>query len=149
VILTCYWDDWTCFWHASISIRGRIFVSAKTRSGSKFKLFLCFLLIDARSFRVPRGGGYAYPRLKATAPDYKTVYSVESQPMFRRNIPPPSSGCKNKSSNRHHSKSVIEGSAFILVSWFSSSSTIMMEAICSSETSVGFSTDYATIQPIW
>jgi hypothetical protein len=27
VVLTSYWDDWACFWHASTPIRWRIFVS--------------------------------------------------------------------------------------------------------------------------
>jgi hypothetical protein len=53
MILTCYWDDWACFWHASTSIQGRIFVSARIRAGSRFKRFLCFVLIEVRCFRVP------------------------------------------------------------------------------------------------
>jgi hypothetical protein len=31
---------------------------------------------------------------------YNAVYSVESQPTFRRNISPPSSGSKNKQSKK-------------------------------------------------
>jgi hypothetical protein len=53
VVLTCYWDDWACFWHASTSVRGRIFVSARIRGGSRLKRLVCFVLIDVRCFRVP------------------------------------------------------------------------------------------------
>jgi hypothetical protein len=47
-------------------------VSARIRAGSKFKLFLCSVLIDAGCLLVPVKmsssipGGYAYPRLKTT-----------------------------------------------------------------------------------
>jgi hypothetical protein len=47
-------------------------VSARIRAGLKFKRFLCFVLIDVRSFREPPKissltlGGYSHPRLKAT-----------------------------------------------------------------------------------
>jgi hypothetical protein len=58
VIVTCYWDDWACFWHSGTSIRGRIFVSARIRAGSRFKRFLCFDLMFSdtplRCFRVPQ-----------------------------------------------------------------------------------------------
>jgi hypothetical protein len=40
------------FWHASTSIRGRIFVSARIRADYKLKWFLCFILIDVTLFRV-------------------------------------------------------------------------------------------------
>jgi hypothetical protein len=52
VVLTSYWEHWACFWHVSTSVRGRIFVSAKIRASSRFKRFLCFVLIDVRCFRV-------------------------------------------------------------------------------------------------
>jgi hypothetical protein len=46
-----------CFWHASTSIRGRIFVSARITAGFRFKRFLCFGLIDVRWFRIlPKTG---------------------------------------------------------------------------------------------
>jgi hypothetical protein len=55
VVLICQWDDWSCCWQASNSIQGRIFMSARIRSNSRFKRFLCSILIDIRCFRLPLG----------------------------------------------------------------------------------------------
>jgi hypothetical protein len=49
VVLTCSWDGWACFWHASASVRGRIFVR-------------CLALIDARCSRVPQVEGHRRSR---------------------------------------------------------------------------------------
>jgi hypothetical protein len=38
-----------------MTVRGRLFVSARIRAGSKFKRFLCFVLIDVRCFRLRPG----------------------------------------------------------------------------------------------
>jgi hypothetical protein len=59
---------------------------------------------------------------------YNAMQSVESQPTFRRNMIP-SSGSKNKPSEKPASKQVATSAYF---------STPKMEAICSSETSVDF-----------
>jgi hypothetical protein len=67
------------------------------------------------------GGGYEEYYLLG----YNAVYTVESQPTFRRNISPLSSG-------------LCLPPAFTLVSWSAYSSTLNLEAICSSETSVNF-----------
>jgi hypothetical protein len=53
------------------------------------------------------------------------MQSIESQLTFQRNVSPPSLGLKNKP-------------AFMLVSCSAYSSTLKMEAICSSEMSVAF-----------
>lgn len=71
-------DDWAPFWEASTSIRGRIFVSAGIRADSRFKLFLCFVSIEERYFRMLSKMssctlGYAYPRL-ITIPLEKTSH---------------------------------------------------------------------------
>jgi hypothetical protein len=56
--------NWACFWHASTSIQGRIFVSARIRGGSgSFVSF--WIMWDV--FAYPRG--YAYPRLKTIVVD--------------------------------------------------------------------------------
>jgi hypothetical protein len=39
--------------HASTAIRRRTFACARIRAGSRFKRFLCFVLIAERCFRVP------------------------------------------------------------------------------------------------
>jgi hypothetical protein len=46
---------------------------------------------------------------------YKTVYSVESQPTFRRNISPPSSGSKQETSGKA-----------LLVTWFRDASLLCL-----------------------
>jgi hypothetical protein len=48
-----FWLAWACFWHASTSLRGRIFVSGKIRAGLRLKRFLCFVLTDISCFRLP------------------------------------------------------------------------------------------------
>jgi hypothetical protein len=58
---------------------------------------------------------------------YNAVKSVESRPTFRRKIYPPSSESKNKSSKIPAQKQVA-----------SRATTLKMEAICLSETSVDF-----------
>jgi hypothetical protein len=63
---------------------------------------------------------------------YNAVQSVESQPTFRRNILPPFSGSKNKQAE------LCLPPAYTLVSCSAYFSTMKMEAICSSETSVDF-----------
>jgi hypothetical protein len=60
------------------------------------------------------------------------VWSVESQPTFRRNMST-SSGSKNKRSKKPACKQVVSRACC-----HSYSSTLNMEAIRSSETSVGF-----------
>jgi hypothetical protein len=65
------------------------------------------------------------------------VLHVESQLTFRRNILPPSSGSRNKPRNNPVRKQVASR-AFTLVSWSAYSSTLKMERIFSSETSVDF-----------
>jgi hypothetical protein len=50
-----------------IELRGRIFLSARIRAGSRFKQFLCFVLIGVRCLLLPPV--YAYPRLKTTMLD--------------------------------------------------------------------------------
>jgi hypothetical protein len=42
-------------------------LSVRIRAGSRFKRFLCFVLIDVKCLRVT--WGYTYPRLKTTATD--------------------------------------------------------------------------------
>jgi hypothetical protein len=54
MVVSYQWDEWARFWDASISVRGRIFVSAKIRPGWRFKRFLCFVSIVVRYFRIPR-----------------------------------------------------------------------------------------------
>jgi hypothetical protein len=44
----------TCLWHAITSVWGQILVSAMIRADTRFKRFLCFVLIDVRCFRVPQ-----------------------------------------------------------------------------------------------
>jgi hypothetical protein len=39
--------------HAATAIGINIFMSARLRAGSRFRRFLCFVLIDVRCFRVP------------------------------------------------------------------------------------------------
>jgi hypothetical protein len=45
-------DDRACFWRASTSVRGRMFLNAQIGAGSTYKRFLSFVLTDARSFQV-------------------------------------------------------------------------------------------------
>jgi hypothetical protein len=52
------------FLYASISIRERIFVNARIRAGSKFKLFLRFVFIDVRCFRLP-------PKMSSRTPGWR------------------------------------------------------------------------------
>jgi hypothetical protein len=66
----------------------------------------------------------------------KAVYSVESQPTFRRNIWPPSSGSKNKPSTKQAWAELCFPRPFTLVSSSAYSLTLKMEAIFCSETSV-------------
>jgi hypothetical protein len=73
------------------------------------------------------------------------VQSVESQPTFRRNISPPSSGSKNKPSMKMGDK---QSSNFTLVSCLAYSSTLKMEAVCSFETSVSFQQSFWLIFPL-
>jgi hypothetical protein len=68
--------------------------------------------------------------------EYIAVWSVESQPTFRRNISPPSSGSKNK--QRKKPAELCLPPAFTLVSCSAYFLTLKMEATCSSETSVDF-----------
>jgi hypothetical protein len=63
---------------------------------------------------------------------YNAMYRTESQPTFRRNMSPPSSGSKNKPSKN------LLATFFMLVTFLTSSSTLNMEATCSSKTLVGF-----------
>jgi hypothetical protein len=42
-------------WHASALVRGRIFMSARIGAGSRFKRFLCSVMIDIRCSRVLSG----------------------------------------------------------------------------------------------
>jgi hypothetical protein len=39
----------------ALKFRGRIFLSARIRAGSRFKRFLCFGLVGVRQFRIPPG----------------------------------------------------------------------------------------------
>jgi hypothetical protein len=68
------------------------------------------------------------------------VYSAESQPIFRRNKSPTSSGSINKRSKKPESAYYQHDadSKQILASCFAYSLTLKMEVTCSSETSVGF-----------
>jgi hypothetical protein len=66
-------DMTACFWHASTQIRGRIFVSARIRTGSRFKRFLCFVLINVRCFRVPSEVSSRYPAGTRTQVVYHAV----------------------------------------------------------------------------
>jgi hypothetical protein len=59
---------------------------------------------------------------------YNAMHSVESQPTFRRNMSPPSSGSKNKPSNKISVKA----------GWLAYFSTLLLEVTCSTETSVDF-----------
>jgi hypothetical protein len=67
------------------------------------------------------------------------MQSIESQLTFRRNISPPSSGSKNKSSK------LCWPPAFIPVSCWAYSSTLKMKAIFSSEMSVDFQRNHVVI----
>jgi hypothetical protein len=83
---------------------------------------------------------------------YKAVWSVESQPTFRRKMSPPHSGSKIKPSKKTGWKQVVSRlyafialcyagcspPVFTLVSCLDCSSTLKMEAKFSSETSVDF-----------
>jgi hypothetical protein len=65
---------------------------------------------------------------------YNTVYRVESQPTFRRNMSLPSSGSQNTPSKKP-ARNSCSYYLLMLVSWLASS-TLKMEATCSVETSV-------------
>jgi hypothetical protein len=69
-----------------------------------------------------RSGGYEEYYLLG----YKAVYYTESQPTFRKNISPPSLESKNMQNKKPSWKQV------------ASRTTLKMEAICSSKTSVAF-----------
>jgi hypothetical protein len=87
---------WACFWHASTSIRGQIFVSARIRAGSRFNRFLCFILIDVRCFRVlPKlssttPGGYPYSRFKTTGLEHvpRKLHSYYTRFLLRSDLKP-------------------------------------------------------------
>jgi hypothetical protein len=68
---------------------------------------------------------------------YNAVHSVEIQPTFRRNMSGPFSGSENKPSKKL-TESVLLATCSMLASCLAHSSTLKIEAICSSETSVDF-----------
>jgi hypothetical protein len=55
------------------SVRGRIFVSARIIAGSRFKRFLCFVLIDVRCFRLPSEMSYISQPVRPTRPGTRIV----------------------------------------------------------------------------
>jgi hypothetical protein len=70
----------SCFLHARTSIRGRIFLSARIRSGPRFKRFPCFVLIDLRCFRLPPK---MYWRTRGLRP---VIYITSSENGFLTNV---------------------------------------------------------------
>jgi hypothetical protein len=65
---------------------------------------------------------------------YNTMQYVASQRTFQRNVSPSSSGLKSKSGK----KSALFAACFMLVSCLAYSSTLKMEATCSSKTLADF-----------
>jgi hypothetical protein len=52
-----------CFWHASTSVLGLIFVSVRIRTSLRFKTFLCFILVSGtplRCLHIPQGEYHWY-----------------------------------------------------------------------------------------
>jgi hypothetical protein len=81
---------------------------------------------------------YSANTLQLTTVDHNTrlAKAPQPQPTFLRNISPPSSGSKNKPNKKPARKQV--ACRALLVSCSAYPSTLKMEAICSSETSVDF-----------
>jgi hypothetical protein len=89
VVLTCSWHDWACFWHASTSLPGRIFLSARIRAGSRFKRFLCSVFeYSSRCLCVPSGVRVPHVEYHWFSLCYLVVWirdvnSMEDLPIFR------------------------------------------------------------------
>jgi hypothetical protein len=74
-------------------------LSARVRSGSRLKRFLCFVSIDVRYFRLPPRclpvpPGYTYPRLKATVLDNRIFdFFLFGIPFYLQSVQVHSANC--------------------------------------------------------